>query len=96
MPCQSKNCVIHGCKITNDYHDDDVFDFSHWDNNDDLIVHFIPTIENENELNVFLVAPYSPPLIGHYDYCATPDEEYNLMIDKLRNQILKASPHSRI
>jgi hypothetical protein len=35
-------------------------------------------------------------LIGRYDYCATPDEEYDLMIDKLRNQILKASPHARI
>ena len=44
----------------------------------------------------FLIAPYPPPLIGRYDYCATPDEEYDLMIDKLRNLILKASPHARI
>ncbi len=44
----------------------------------------------------FLIAPYPPPLIGRYDYCATPDEEYDLMIDKLRNLILKASPHVRI
>ena len=26
-------CVIHGYKFTNDYHNNDAFDFSHWDNN---------------------------------------------------------------
>jgi hypothetical protein len=96
MPYQSKNCVIHGYKFTNDYHDDDAFDFSHWDNDDNLIVYFIPMIEDENELNIFLITPYPPPLIERYDYCATPDKEYNLMMDKLRNRILKASPHARI
>ena len=94
MPYQSKKCVIHGYKFTNDYHDDDAFNFSHWDNDDNLIIYFIPTIEDENELNIFLShrIPYPPPLIGRYDYCTTPDEEYNLMMDKLRNRILKASP----
>jgi len=53
-------------------------------------------IEDENELNIFLIAPYPPPLIGCYDYCATPDKEYDLIIDKLRNLILKASPNARI
>jgi hypothetical protein len=96
MPYQSKNCVIHGYKFTNDYHDDDAFDFSHWDNDDNLIVYFIPMIEDENELNIFLITPYPPPLIERYDYCATPDKEYNLMMDKLRNRILKASPHAQI
>jgi hypothetical protein len=96
MPSQSKNCVIHGYEFTDDYHDDDAFDFSHWDNNDDSIVYFIPTIEDENELNIFLIAPYPPLLIERYVYCATPDEEYDLMIDKLRNRILKASHHARI
>jgi hypothetical protein len=96
MPYQSENCVIHGYEFTNNYHNEDAFDFSHWDNNDDWIVYFIPTIEDENDLNIFLIAPYPPPLIGRYDYCTTPDEEYNLMIDKLRNRILKASPHARI
>ena len=96
MQYQSENCVIHGYEFTDDYYDDDAFDFSHWDNDDDSIVYFIPTIEDENELNIFLIAPYPPPLIGRYDYCATPDEEYDLMIDKLRNLILKASPHARI
>ncbi len=48
MPYQSENCVIHGHKFTNDYHDNDAFDFSHWDNDDNLIVYFIPTIEDEN------------------------------------------------
>ena len=38
MPYQSKNCVIHGHEFTDDYHDDDAFDFSHWDNDDNLIV----------------------------------------------------------
>ena len=92
----SKNCVIHGYKFTDDYYDDDVFDFSHWYNDDDSIVYFIPMIEDENELIIFLISLYPPPLIGPYDYCTTPDEEYDLMIDKLRNQILKASPHARI
>jgi hypothetical protein len=92
----SKNCVIHGYKFTDDYYDDDLFDFSHWHNDDDSIVYFIPMIEDENELNIFLISLYPPPLIGPYDYCTTPDEEYDLMIDKLRNQILKASPHARI
>ena len=87
MPYQSENCVIYGYKFTNDYHNDDAFDFSHWDNDDDSIVCFIPTIEDENELNIFLIAPYPPPLIRLYDYCATPDEEYDLMINKLRNRI---------
>ena len=47
------NCVIHGYKFTDDYYDDDAFDFSYWDNNDDLILYFIPMIEDENELNNF-------------------------------------------
>ncbi len=38
----------------------------------------------------FLIAPYPPLLIGR------SDEEYDLMINKLRNPILKASPHARI
>jgi len=96
MLYQSKICVIHGNEFTDDYYDDDAFDFSHWDNDDDSIEYFIPTIEDENELNIFLITPYPPPLIGPCDYCATPDEEYNLMIDELRNRILKASPYARI
>jgi hypothetical protein len=39
--------------FTDDYYDDDALDFSHWDNDDDSIVYFIPTIEDENELNFF-------------------------------------------
>ena len=92
MPYQSENCVIHGYEFRDDYHDNDAFDLSQWENDDDSIVYFIPTIEDENELNIFLIAPYPPPLIGRYE----PDEEYELMIDKLRNLILKASPHARI
>jgi len=88
--------VIHGYEFTDDYYDDDAFDFSHWDNDDNSIVYFFPTIEDENELNIFLIAPYPPPLIGPYDYCTKPDEEYNLMSDDVRNRILKASPHARI
>jgi hypothetical protein len=88
--------VIHGYEFTDDYYDDDAFDFSHWDNDDDSIVYFIPTIEDENELNIFLIAPYPPLLIGPYDYSATPDEEYDLMSDEVRNRILKASPYARI
>jgi hypothetical protein len=45
--------VIDGYKFTNDYYDDDAFDFSHWDNDDNSIVYFIPTIEDENEFNIF-------------------------------------------
>ncbi len=96
MPYQSENCVIHGYEFTDDYYDGDAFDFSHWDNDVDLIVYFILTIEDENELNIFLIAPYPPPFIGPYDYCATPDEEYNLMSNEVRNRILKASPQARI
>jgi hypothetical protein len=96
MPYQSKNCVIHGHKFTNNYHDNNAFDFSHWDNDDNSIVYFIPTIKDENELNIFVITPYPPPLIGRYDYSPMPDEEYDLMINKLRNQILKASPHVQI
>ncbi len=96
MPYQSENCGIHGYEFWDDYHDNDAFNFSHWDNNDDSIIYFIPTIKDENELFIFLIAPYPPLLIGCYDYCATSDKEYDLMIDKLRNLILKASPHARI
>jgi hypothetical protein len=53
MPYQSENCVIYGYEFTDNYQVDDVFDFSHWDNDDDLIVYFIPTIKDENELNMF-------------------------------------------
>ena len=53
MPYQSENCVIHGYEFRDDYHDNDAFDFSHWENDDDSIVYFIPTIEDENELNIF-------------------------------------------
>ena len=56
--------MTHGYEFTNDYYDDDAFDISHWDNDDDSIVYFIPTIE----LNIFLIAPYPPPLIGPYHY----------------------------
>jgi hypothetical protein len=82
MPYISKNCVIHGYKFTDNYYDDDAFDFSQWDkdDDDDSIVYFIPTIEDENELNIFLITPYPPPLIGPYDYCATPDKEYDLTL----------------
>jgi len=46
-------------------------------------------------LGNFLITPYPPPLIGPYhDYCATPDEEYDLMSNEVRNRILKASPHA--
>ncbi len=62
MPYQSENCVIHGHEFTDDYHVNDAFDFSHWDNDDDLIVYFIPTIEDENELNIFVIAQYPPGL----------------------------------
>ncbi len=96
MPYQSKNCVINGHKFTDDYHDNDAFNFSLWDNDDNSIVYFIPTIKDENELNIFVIAPYPPPLIGRYYYCPTPDEEYDLMIDELRNRISKASLHARI
>ncbi len=41
----------------------------------------------EHVLNIFLIALYPPLLIGRYDYCTMPDEEYNLMIDRLRNRI---------
>jgi len=44
----------------------------------------------------FFDSTISPPLFGPYDYCATPDEEYDLMSDEVRNRILKASPHARI
>ena len=47
-------------------------------------------------INIFPITPYPPPLIGPYDYCAMPDEEYDLMSDEVRNRILKASPHARI
>ena len=45
---QSENCVKHGYEFTDDYHDDDAFGFSHWDKDDNLIVYFIPMIEDEN------------------------------------------------
>jgi hypothetical protein len=85
MPYQSKNCVIHGYEFTNDDHDNDSFDFSHWDNDNDSIVYFIPTIKDENELNIFVIALYPLPLIGRYDYCTMTDKEYDLVINKLRN-----------
>ncbi len=88
--------MIHVYKFTGDYHDDNEFVFSHWDTDDDSIVYFIPTTEDGNELNIFLIAPYPPPLIGRYDHCPMPDEEYGLMIEKLKNRTLKASPHARI
>ncbi len=56
MAYQSKNCVIHGYHFTDDYYNNDAFDFSHWDNDDNLIVYFIPRIEDENELNIFYPA----------------------------------------
>ena len=58
--------------------------------------YFIPTIEDQNELNIFLLAPYPPLLIQPYDFIAMADDEYNLMTDRLRHQILKASSHARI
>jgi len=88
--------MIHGYEFTDDYYDDDAFDISHCDNDDDSIVYFIPTIEDENELDIFLITPYPPPLIGPYHHCTMPVEEYNLMSNELRNRILKASPHARI
>jgi len=96
MLYQSENFMIHGNEFTDDYYDDDAFNISHWDNDYDSIIYFIPTVEDENELNIFLIAPYPPSLIGPYHYCATPDKEYNLTSNEERNTILKASPHARI
>ena len=62
MPYQSENCVIHGLEFSNEAYDDDAFDLSHWDNDNESITYFIPMIEDENELNIFLIAPYPPPL----------------------------------
>ena len=47
-------------------------------------------------IKCFLVAPYPPPLIGPYDFISTADIEYDLMTDRLRHWILKASPHAWI
>jgi hypothetical protein len=60
MLYQSDNCVIHGCEFTDDYYDDNAFDFSHWDNDDDSILYLIPMIEDENELNIFFDRAISP------------------------------------
>jgi len=48
------------------------------------------------QVKIFLIAQYPQPLIGPYDYGATPAKEYNLMSNEVRNRILKASPHARI
>ncbi len=63
MPYQSEDCVIHGFKFLNEINNTDAFDLLHWDSNGDLITYFIPTIEDENELNIFLIAPYCPILL---------------------------------
>ena len=47
-------------------------------------------------INIFPITPYPPLLIGLYDYCAMPDEEYDLMSNEVRNRILKGSPHAWI
>ncbi len=43
-------------QIFHERNDNNAFDLSHWDNEDNLIIYFIPTIEDENELNIFLIA----------------------------------------
>ena len=96
MPYQSVNCVIHVFEFLNQVNDEDEFVLSNWDNDDKLITYFIPTIEDQNDLNIFMLAPYPPPLIRPYDFIATVDDKYDLMTDRLRHRILKASPHARI
>jgi hypothetical protein len=93
---QSEDCVMHGFKFLNEVNKNDAFELSHWNNDDKLITYFIPMIEDENELNIFLLAPYPPMLIGPYDFIAMADHEYDLMTNRLRHQILKASHHARI
>ena len=53
MPYQAKNCVKHGYNFFNERNEDDAFDLSHWDNDDDSILDFIPMIEDENEFKHF-------------------------------------------
>ena len=68
MPYQSK--IVWYCTWIQIYRQSsrqDAVDFSHWDNDDNSINYFIPKIKDENDLNIFLVAPYPPPLIGRYD-----------------------------
>ncbi len=55
-----ENCVIHGYEFTDDYHDDDAFDFSHWGNDEDSIIYFIPTIKDEHKLNIIFDRTVSP------------------------------------
>ena len=63
-----------------------------------LIFHIgtMMTIRSFILFNIFLIAPYPTPLIGLYDYCTTPEEEYDLMSNEVRNRISKASPYARI
>ena len=44
MPYQSENCMLHGYEFTDDCYDNDAFNISHWDNDDDSNVYFIPTL----------------------------------------------------
>jgi hypothetical protein len=47
-------------------------------------------------IKLFLISPYPPPLIGPYGFIAMVDNEYDLMTNRLRRWILKASPHAQI
>ena len=53
MPYQSEDCVIHGFKFLNEINDNDALNLLHWVSDDKSITYFIPTIEDENELNFF-------------------------------------------
>ncbi len=64
MPYQSEDCLIHGFEFLNEINDNNAFDLSHWDNDDKSITYFIPTIEDENELFIFLSHPIPHRLLG--------------------------------
>ena len=64
MPYQSEDFVIHGFEFLNEINNDDAFDLSHWDNNEESITYFIPMIDDENELNLFLSHHIPQRLLG--------------------------------
>ena len=64
MPCQFEDCVIHGFERLNEVNGNNAFDLSHWDNDNELITYLIPTIEDQNKLNILCSHPIPHRLFG--------------------------------
>jgi hypothetical protein len=101
MPYQSADCCLTHFPVDLMING---FDLSNWNNNnksdgytfEGLTSDYIPTTGEEYEINIFSLRCFPSLLFLPNDFIPMIEDKYNLMTERLRHQILTASPHAEI